>query len=97
MHGGLADAAFRTQRLNTAFGVSLVLTTVWVELVNDPKLFVAKYVKSRDHRIFAVFFAFLGGLCSAGIVFASSSAVAFAACTGESRLRAMLGRKALTS
>ncbi|BGP03063.1 hypothetical protein RTBOTA2_005682 [Rhodotorula toruloides] len=70
------------KRLNTAFGVSLVLTTVWVELVNDPKLFVAKYVKSRDHRIFAVFFAFLGGLCSAGIVFASSSAVAFAACTG---------------
>ncbi|GEM10707.1 hypothetical protein Rt10032_c12g4724 [Rhodotorula toruloides] len=63
------------------FATSVVLTTVWVELVNDPKLFVAKYVKSRDHRIMAVFFTFLGGMCSAGIVFASSSAAAFGACT----------------
>ncbi|BGP27255.1 hypothetical protein JCM10295v2_006219 [Rhodotorula toruloides] len=83
---GFASASLGLQgivakRLNTNFATSVVLTTVWVELVNDPKLFVAKYVKSRDHRIMAVFFTFLGGMCSAGIVFASSSAAAFGACT----------------
>lgn len=73
-----------SQRLNSQFGTAVVLTTIWVELVNDPKLLALKLVKSRDHRLLAVFFVFLGGMCSAGIVFASSSAVAFAACTGAS-------------
>ncbi|BGP34961.1 hypothetical protein JCM10296v2_006785 [Rhodotorula toruloides] len=91
---GFASASLGLQgivakRVNSAVGTATVLTTIWVELVNDPKLFAAEYVKSRDHRIFAVFFTFLGGLCSAGIVFASSSAVAFGACTGI-RLISML-------
>ncbi|POY75999.1 hypothetical protein BMF94_1085 [Rhodotorula taiwanensis] len=91
---GFASASLGLQgivakRLNSQFGTSVVLTTVWVELVNDPKLFALKLVKSRDHRLLAVFFTFLGGMCSAGIVFASSSAVAFGACTGL-RLISML-------
>lgn len=72
-----------SQRLNSQFGTAVVLTTVWVELVNDPKLFALKLVKTRDHRLLAVLFTFLGGMCSSGIVYASSSAVAFGACTGE--------------
>ncbi|KPV71537.1 uncharacterized protein RHOBADRAFT_47715 [Rhodotorula graminis WP1] len=84
---GFASASLGLQgivakRLNPASGTSLVLTTVWVELANDPLLFARKAVKSRDHRALAVFAAFLGGMCSAGIVFASSSAVAFGVCTG---------------
>ena len=63
------------------------MTTVWVELVNDPKLFALRLVKSRDHRLLAVLFTFLGGMCSSGIVYASSSAVAFGAATGEFLLR----------
>ncbi|KWU41830.1 hypothetical protein RHOSPDRAFT_22260, partial [Rhodotorula sp. JG-1b] len=84
---GFASASLGLQgivakRLNSQFGTAVVLTTVWVELVNDPKLFALKLVKSRDHRLLAVLFTFLGGMCSSGIVFASSSAVAFGAATG---------------
>ncbi|GAA5900144.1 hypothetical protein JCM6882_002625 [Rhodosporidiobolus microsporus] len=84
---GFASASLGLQgivgkRLNTAFGTSVVLTTVWVELINDPLLFARKLVKSRDDRVIAVFATFLGGMCSAGIVFASSSAVAFGVCAG---------------
>ncbi|GAA6012805.1 hypothetical protein JCM10207_005366 [Rhodosporidiobolus poonsookiae] len=84
---GFASASLGLQgivakRITSAYGTAVVLTTIWVELVNDPKLFALKLVKSRDHRVIAVFFVFLGGMCSAGIVFASSSAVAFGVCTG---------------
>ncbi|GAA6052938.1 hypothetical protein JCM3770_006743 [Rhodotorula araucariae] len=84
---GFASASLGFQgiiakRLNSATGTSLVLTTVWVELVNLPSLFAPRLDPSRDHRLLAVFAAFLGGMCSAGIVFASNSAVAFGVCTG---------------
>ncbi|GAA5939249.1 YoaK family protein [Sporobolomyces koalae] len=84
---GFASASLGLQgivskRINSQFGTAVVLTTVWVELLNDPKLLVPKLVKSRDHRLIAVFSVFLGGMCSAGIVFASSSAVAFGVTTG---------------
>ncbi|GAA5824664.1 hypothetical protein JCM11251_005294 [Rhodosporidiobolus azoricus] len=91
---GFASATLGLQgivakRLNTAFGTSVVLTTIWVELVNDPLLFARKMVKSRDYRAVSVFATFLGGMCSAGIVFASSSAVAFGVAAGL-RLISML-------
>ncbi|GAA5985998.1 hypothetical protein JCM11641_004896 [Rhodosporidiobolus odoratus] len=84
---GFASAALGLQgivskRINSAFGTAVVLTTIWVELINDPKLFCLKLVKSRDHRALSVFFVFLGGMCSGGIVFASSSAVAFGVAAG---------------
>ncbi|GAA5881807.1 hypothetical protein JCM16303_006461 [Sporobolomyces ruberrimus] len=69
-------------RLEAQFGTAVVLTTVYVELINDPKLFIPKLVKSRDHRLMAILAVFTGGMCSAAIVFASSSAVAFGVCSG---------------
>ncbi|GAA5986324.1 hypothetical protein JCM5350_002981 [Sporobolomyces pararoseus] len=86
---GFASASLGLQRINSQFGTAVVLTTVWVELVCDPKLFAVKAVKSRDHRVIAVFSVFLGGMCSAAIVFQSSSAVAFGVCSGL-RLISML-------
>ncbi|GAA6044015.1 hypothetical protein JCM8097_004300 [Rhodosporidiobolus ruineniae] len=84
---GFASAALGLQgivgkRIASNIGTTLVLTTVWVEFVNDPKFFVLKAVRSRDDRALSVLATFLGGMCSAGIVFASSSAVAFAVVTG---------------
>jgi hypothetical protein len=39
-----------------------VLTTVWVELMSDPKLFTPfRLVKSRDIKVLAAFGLFLGG------------------------------------
>ena len=91
------DSTPPSQRLNSQFGTAVVLTTVWVELVNDPKLFALKLVKTRDHRLLAVLFTFLGGMCSSGIVYASSSAVAFGACTGKSSFLPFFFRKGLPS
>jgi len=73
-------------RYSAQFGTTVVLTTVWVELLNSPSPFKFGRNKFRDHRVIAVFAVFLGGLCSAGIVFASSSAVAFGVCSGEQDL-----------
>lgn len=46
--------------LKALLGTAVVLTTIWVELVCDPKMFVLKAVKSRDHR-------FLRGLIGAAL------------------------------
>lgn len=49
----------------------VVLTTVWVELVTDPKLFVTRGVKTRDHKVIAaaslLFGAFVGRAILASI------------------------------
>ncbi|GAA6008094.1 hypothetical protein JCM11491_001880 [Sporobolomyces phaffii] len=84
---GFASASLGLQgivskRINSQFGTSVVLTTIWVELCNSPSFFRLGRNKFRDHRFIAVFAVFLGGLCSAGIVYASSSAVAFGVTSG---------------
>jgi len=84
---GFASAALGLQgivakRINSQLATTVVLTTVYVDLFNDPALFARRLVKTRDHRILGVVAAFTGGMCSAGIVFASSSAVAFGVAAG---------------
>ncbi|KAJ3201868.1 hypothetical protein HDU82_007814 [Entophlyctis luteolus] len=56
------------KRLNTQFGTTLVLTTIWVELLNDPKLFVFGRVKTRDHRLLAVLFLFVGAFVGRALI-----------------------------
>jgi len=49
------------KRLNTQFGTTVVLTSVWVELVTDPSLFkFRKRVMTRDHKLIAAISLFLG-------------------------------------
>lgn len=49
-------------RLGSQFATTVVLTTIWVQLVGDPKLFSPKApIKSRDHKVLAIFMLFLGG------------------------------------
>ncbi|KAJ3212375.1 hypothetical protein HDU83_001847 [Entophlyctis luteolus] len=57
-----------SKRLNTQFGTTLVLTTIWVELLNDPKLFVWGRVKTRDHRLLAVLFLFVGAFIGRALI-----------------------------
>lgn len=56
------------RRLNSQFGTTCVLTSVWVELIADPKLFWRKFVNSRDHRVYAILGAFLGGFTGCAII-----------------------------
>jgi hypothetical protein len=56
------------KRVNTQFATTIVLTTVWCELMADPKLFAARRVASRDRKILAVSSVFVGGFCSRAIL-----------------------------
>ncbi|SGY76928.1 BQ5605_C005g03530 [Microbotryum silenes-dioicae] len=74
--------AITAKRLNTQYGTSVVLTTIWVELVCDPKLFVFGGVKSRDHRAMACASIFVGGLCAGALVRTIGSAGTFGIAAG---------------
>lgn len=57
------------KRVNTQFATTIVLTTVWCELMADPRLFHLKQlVISRDHKVLAVFALFVGGFVSRAIL-----------------------------
>lgn len=71
------------KRLNTQFGTTIVLTTVWVELVTDPSLFkFNKRVMSRDHRLIAAVALFIGAFAGRAIVGKLGTAGALGVGTG---------------
>jgi len=60
-----------------------VLTSVWCELVADPKLFnLRKAVISRDHKVLAIFALFLGAFLGRAILGGIGSAGALGVATG---------------
>ncbi|GHJ85439.1 hypothetical protein NliqN6_1841 [Naganishia liquefaciens] len=70
---GFASASLGLQgiigkRLNTQFATAVVLTTVWVELVNDPFLFALRRVDTRDHKAMSILAVFLGAFISKALV-----------------------------
>ncbi|KAI0700171.1 hypothetical protein BC835DRAFT_1328751 [Cytidiella melzeri] len=63
------------KRVNTQFATTIVLTTVWCELMADPKLFkLNSLIRSRDHKVIGVFTLFVGGFASRAILQAIGSA-----------------------
>ncbi|KAJ9109051.1 hypothetical protein QFC21_000377 [Naganishia friedmannii] len=65
---GFASASLGLQRLNTQFATAVVLTTVWVELVNDPFLFALRRVNTRDHKAMSILAVFLGAFISKALI-----------------------------
>ncbi|KAF7323591.1 Aldedh domain-containing protein [Mycena kentingensis (nom. inval.)] len=64
------------KRLNTQFTTTIVLTTVWVELVTDPRLFsLRQKVITRDHKLIAAV-ALFGGAFVARAILAQAGAAA---------------------
>ncbi|KAM5534719.1 hypothetical protein V8D89_011583 [Ganoderma adspersum] len=71
------------KRVNTQFATTVVLTTVWCELMADPKLFTFnKIVISRDHKVIAIVTLFLGGFVGRAIIDAAGAAAALGVGTG---------------
>ncbi|KAF9041299.1 hypothetical protein BJ165DRAFT_1488351 [Panaeolus papilionaceus] len=69
MSASLGLQGIQGKRLNTQFGTTIVLTTVWVELFTDPGLFkISKRVTTRDHRFLAAGSLFLGAFVGRAIV-----------------------------
>jgi len=69
MSASLGVQGILGKRLNTQFGTTIVLTTVWVELMTDPRLFnLRKRVMSRDHRVIAAISLFVGAFVGRAIL-----------------------------
>jgi len=63
------------KRLNTQFTTTIVLTTVWVELVTDPRLFkIREKVKTRDHKLIAAVALFFGAFVGRALLATSLGA-----------------------
>jgi len=70
------------KRVNTQFATTIVLTTVWCEVMADPKLFDRRRTPSRDHKFLAIFVLFLGGFVGRAILAQIGSAGALGVGTG---------------
>jgi hypothetical protein len=61
--------SFIPSYLTSEHSFTVVLTVIWVELLNDPKLFhIRKRVISRDHRLIAASALFMGAFAGRAIV-----------------------------
>ncbi|KLO09462.1 hypothetical protein SCHPADRAFT_833992 [Schizopora paradoxa] len=78
------------KRVNSQFATTVVLTTVWCELMSDPKLFARKVVVTRDHRVLAVFALFIGGFVGRALLDQIGSAGALGIGTGIRFLIALI-------
>lgn len=71
------------KRISSPFATTVVLTSVWCELVADPKLFnVTRLVAARDHKALAVFALFLGAFSGRAVLPEIGSAGALGIATG---------------
>jgi len=68
MSASLGLQGIMGKRLNTQFTTTVVLTTVWCELMADPKLFSRGPVITRDHKLIAAASVFLGGFLGRALV-----------------------------
>jgi hypothetical protein len=83
MSASLGLQGITAKRLNTQFTTTVVLTTVWVELMADPDLFrFRRFVITRDHKLIAVAALFLGGFTSRALVDQIGAAGALGVGTG---------------
>ncbi|EIN09300.1 hypothetical protein PUNSTDRAFT_52572 [Punctularia strigosozonata HHB-11173 SS5] len=83
MSASLGLQGIMGKRVNTQFATTIVLTTVWCELMADPKLFQFRcMVITRDHKLFAVFALFLGAFVGRAILQSTSAAVTLGIGTG---------------
>jgi len=70
------------KRINSQFATTVVLTSVWCELVADPKLLnLKRRVISRDHKVLAIFALILGAFLGRAILAQIGSAGALGVAT----------------
>lgn len=69
MSASLGVQGVMGKRLNTQFAATIVLTTVWIELMSNPLLFkFRKRVISRDHKLIAALSLFVGAFTGRSIL-----------------------------
>lgn len=82
----VCDYRYLTSSIHLTYSLILtpivVLTTVWCELLSDPKLFRTGFVKTRDHRLIAVLALFVGGFVGRALIDQIGDAGTFGVGTG---------------
>ncbi|KAI0659016.1 hypothetical protein C8Q70DRAFT_916304 [Cubamyces menziesii] len=83
MSASLGLQGIMGKRVNTQFATTIVLTTVWCELMADPKLLnFRQRVITRDHKLIAIVALFLGGFVGRAIIDAVGAASTLGVGTG---------------
>ncbi|THH23279.1 hypothetical protein EUX98_g7897 [Antrodiella citrinella] len=83
MSASLGLQGIMGKRVNTQFATTIVLTTVWCELMADPKLFQLRLgVISRNHKLIAIFSLFTGGFVGRALIDSIGSAGTLGVGTG---------------
>ncbi|KAK7446642.1 hypothetical protein VKT23_014336 [Stygiomarasmius scandens] len=83
MSASLGLQGIMGKKLNTQFTTTVVVTTVWVELVTDPNLFKRKRVKTRDHKLIAASSLFIGAFFSRALLAQVGAGGALGLATGS--------------
>ncbi|KAL4078132.1 hypothetical protein V8B97DRAFT_1895139 [Scleroderma yunnanense] len=71
------------KRFNTQFSTSVVLTSIWCELISEPELFhLRRWVVERDHKLLTIGFMLLGGFAGRCLIDEIGSVFTLAIATG---------------
>ncbi|QRW12874.1 hypothetical protein RhiLY_11873 [Ceratobasidium sp. AG-Ba] len=65
---GMGLQAHAGVRIGNIFNSTVVLTTIWVQFVGEPKLFQPHRVKQRDHKAIAILGLIVGGMVGRALV-----------------------------
>ncbi|KAI1791885.1 hypothetical protein LXA43DRAFT_944977 [Ganoderma leucocontextum] len=83
MSASMGLQAIMGKRMNTEYATTVVLTTVFSELVAQKDLFtIRRRVSSRDHRILSIALLFFGGFSGRAIIQAAGAPTALGVGTG---------------
>ncbi|KDQ60494.1 hypothetical protein JAAARDRAFT_56379 [Jaapia argillacea MUCL 33604] len=75
MSASLGLQGIMGKRVNGQYATTIVLTTIWCELMADPKLFnLRAWVVSRDHKLIAIVSLFIGGFAGRALIEAIGAA-----------------------
>ncbi|KIJ63147.1 hypothetical protein HYDPIDRAFT_29837 [Hydnomerulius pinastri MD-312] len=83
MSASMGLQGIMAKRLNTQFSTTVVLTTVWCELIAEPKLFnFRRLVVERDHKLMTIAACCAGGLAGRAILDEVGAPVTLGIATG---------------
>ncbi|KAH7882434.1 hypothetical protein F5I97DRAFT_366051 [Phlebopus sp. FC_14] len=83
MSASMGLQGLMAKRLNTQFSTTVVLTSIWCELVGEPKLFhMRRRVVERDHKMMTIAACFAGGFCGRALLGEVGAACTLGVATG---------------
>lgn len=89
LSAGLGIQGIIGKRVGSEMNTTVVLTTTWVEIFNDPGLLTLGFVRSRDARVAGVLAVFVGAFVGRALIGAIGGVGALAVLAGMRALSAV--------